>query len=144
MANTGLDRVIGEWWTATASLSALVPINRVVASVDEFAETEQQDDNADDYFDDAVVFTIVTEPSWRTNSARGYRSTLTLSCLSINYDDSKTIGQQIVSEWGDQGFAGSSTRVIQCRPTGLLTTEQDQQTGVWETQIQFEIMHVGV
>ena len=144
MASTGLDRAIGEWWTATASLSALVPVNRVVASVDEFAETEQQDDNADDYFDDAVVFTIVTEPSWRTNSARGYKSTLTLSCLSINYDDSKTIGQQVVSEWGDQGFVGSSTRVIQCRPTGLLTTEQDQQTGVWETQIQFEIMHVGV
>lgn len=144
MASTGLDRVIGEWWTATASLSALVPVNRVVASVDEFAETEQQDDNADDYFDDAVVFTIVTEPAWRTNSARGYRSTLTLSCLSINYDDSKTIGQQVVAEWADQGFAGSSTRVIQCRPTGLLTTEQDQQTGVWETQIQFEIMHVGV
>lgn len=144
MASTGLDRAIGEWWTATASLSSLVPINRVVASVDEFAETEQQDDNADDYFDDAVVFTIVTEPAWRTNSARGYKSTLTLSCLSINYDDSKTIGQQVVLEWGDQGFAGSSTRVIQCRPTGLLTTEQDQQTGVWETQIQFEIMHVGV
>lgn len=144
MASTGLDRVIGEWWTATSSLPALVPVNRVVASVDEFAETEQQDDNADDYFDDAVVFTIVTEPAWRTNSARGYRSTLTLSCLSINYDDSKTIGQQIVLEWGDQGFAGSATRVIQCRPTGLLTTEQDQQTGVWETQVQFEIMHVGV
>lgn len=144
MASTGLDRVIGEWWTATASLSAMVPVNRVVASVDEFAETEQQDDNADDYFDDAVVFTIVTEPAWRTNSARGYKSTLTLSCLSINYDDSKTIGQQVVLEWGDHGFAGSATRVIQCRPTGLLTTEQDQQTGVWETQIQFEIMHVGV
>ena len=60
MADTGIDRLVGEWWAQTPTLSALVPVNRVVASVDEFSETEQQDADADDYFDDAVVFTIAT------------------------------------------------------------------------------------
>jgi hypothetical protein len=144
MAETGIDRLIGEWWAQTATLSALVPLNRVVASVDEFAETEQQDENEDDFFDDAVVFTITTEPAWRTNSQRGYKSILTLSCLAINYDDSKTIGQEIVAQWADRGFTGTASKVIQARPAGQLTTEQDTQTGIWETQVQLEIMHTGV
>lgn len=144
MADTGIDRLVGEWWAQTPTLSALVPVNRVVASVDEFSETEQQDADADDYFDDAVVFTIATEPAWRTNSQRGYRSTLTLSCLSINYDAGKSIAQEVVSQWADKGFAGTAAKVIQARPTGQMTTEQDTQTGVWDTQIQFELMHTGV
>jgi hypothetical protein len=91
-----------------------------------------------------VVFAIETEPAWRTNSQRGYRTTLTLSCLSINYDAGKTIAQEIVTQWADKGFSGTAATVIQCRPTGQLTTEQDTQTGVWETQVQFELMHTGV
>ena len=56
MAETGIDRAIGEWWAATAALCDLVPVERLVASVDQYAET--LDDDADDggYFDDLWVF----------------------------------------------------------------------------------------
>ena len=50
MAETGIDRAIGEWWAATAALCDLVPVERLVASVDQYAET--LDDDADDEDDE--------------------------------------------------------------------------------------------
>ena len=144
MAETGIDRAIGEWWAATAALCDLVPVERLVASVDQYAETLDDDADDDGYFDDLVVFDAVSEPAWRTNSSQGWRTSLTLGCMSIDYDRSKAIAQQAVSSWQNQGFTGSAVEIATAKPSGQMTTTQDDATGVWTTSIQFVLMHVGV
>lgn len=144
MAETGIDRAIGEWWAATAALCDLVPADRLVASVDQYAETLDDDADDDGYFDDLVVFDAVSEPAWRTNSNQGWRTSLTLGCMSIDYDRSKAIAQQAVTSWQNQGFTGSAVEIATAKPSGQMTTTQDDATGVWTTAVQFDLMHVGV
>lgn len=144
MADTGVDRLIGEWWAATAALCDLVPVNRVVSTVDQFEDNEEDDQDEDGYTDDLVIFDVVSEPAWRTNSAQGWRSAVTLGCMSIDYDRSKAIGQQAVLSWQNQGFDGSALSVATAKPSGQITTTQDEATGIWQTSVQFDFYHVGV
>ena len=144
MAETGVDRVIGEWWAATAALCDLVSVDRLFASVDQFLETQDDDADEDGYTDDLVVFDVVSEPAWRTNSAQGWRSAVTLSCMSIDYDRSKAIGQQAVLSWQNEGYTGSAVTVATAKPSGQITTTQDDATGIWTTSVQFDFFHTGV
>ncbi|MFN9289474.1 MAG: hypothetical protein ACK6EB_15485, partial [Planctomyces sp.] len=84
------------------------------------------------------------EPAWRTNSSQGWRTSVTLGCMSIDYDRSKAIAQQAVTSWQNQGFTGSSVEIATAKPSGQMTTTQDDATGVWTTAVQFDLMHVGV
>jgi hypothetical protein len=143
MSERGIDRVIGEWWAATETLAALVPPDRLVAEIDTREEGEDRDDNNDGYFDETVIFDITTEPAWRTNSAQGWRSQVVLSCLSIDYDVSKQIATAITNAWANQGFSGSVNSITTCKPTGAITTMQDEATGVWETAVRFDMWHQG-
>jgi hypothetical protein len=144
MAETGIDRAVGEWWASTSALCDLVPIDRVVASVDQFLENQDEDQDEDGYFDDLVVFDATSEPAWRTNSSQGWRTSLTLACMSIDYDRSKAIGQQAIVSWQNQGFSGSAVEIATAKPSGQMTTTQDESTGIWTTSIQFDLYHIGV
>ena len=144
MAATGLDQALNEWWAATPALSAIVPAYRVATEVIQEREDQADDENEDDYFDDCVVLSITSEPAWRTNSARGWRSSVKVTCLSIGYDASKDLAQEVLSQWSDQRFQGSGLLITGCRPVGPIESSQDDQTGVWATQVSLELNHVGV
>jgi hypothetical protein len=144
MAATGLDQALSEWWGATPELSAIVPSYRVATEVIQEHEDQTDDENEDDYFDDCVVLTISSEPAWRTNSARGWRSSVKVTCLSINYDASKDLAQEVITAWSDKSYQGAGLNITGCRPVGPVESNQDDQTGVWATQISLEMNHVGV
>jgi len=140
---TGIDRVLGEWWEATASLVNLVPADHFVAEMDTRDESEDRDEDDDGYFDETVIFDIATEPAWRTNSAQGWRSTVTLSCLSIDYDVSRQIAAEIIAQWANQGYTGTGNTISCAKPTGALTTTQDDTTGIWESTVRLDMWHQG-
>lgn len=143
MSSTGIDRVLGEWWAATDSLAAMIPPDRLVAEIDAREESEDRDDDDDGYFDETVIFDVTTEPAWRTNSAQGWKSLVTLSVLSIDYDVSKQIAAEIVAQWANQSYTGTANSIACCKPSGAITTTQDEATGVWETAVRFDMWHQG-
>jgi hypothetical protein len=142
--DTGIDRLICEWWSQTAALSALVPADRVASEIIQQSEDLAEDDDADGVFDDCVVFDITTEPHWRTNSARGYQSAITLAAMSADYIRSEAVAQQIIRSWADQSFSSEAISVTDCRPDGIMERSQDEQTGLWQHSVTLRMNHVGV
>lgn len=140
---TGLDQAIIEWWRATAVLSALVPVDRVASEIMQVDETKAEDENEDDRFDACVIFQIASEPHWRTNSAQNWKSTVKMSAMSFDYDQSKTIAQQIATAWNSSNFTGSGSTITVCRFNGL-TPAQDTETGIWDHTVSFEMHHTGI
>ena len=142
--DTGIDRLVCEWWSQTAALSALVPADRVAAEIVQQSEEFAEDEDDDGEFDDCVVFEITTEPHWRTNSARGYQSGVQLTAISADYSRSEAIGKQIISSWADQSFSSEGVQVTDCRPDGMIERSQDEQTGLWQHSVTLRMNHVGV
>jgi hypothetical protein len=147
MAATGLDRAIQEWWAATAALSAIIPPERVATEImqsnEDDAEATNDADN-DDFFDPCVVLRITTEPHWRTNTGRGYQSTVRLMTMAIDYDTAHDVAQQVLASWTDQTFQGSGSLISWCRPTGEIDATQDEQTQVWMFTVPLQMNHSGV
>ena len=142
--DTGIDRLVCEWWSQTAALSALVPADRVAAEIVQQSEEFAEDEDDDGEFDDCVVFEITTEPHWRTNSARGYQSGVQLTAISADYGRSEAIGKQIISSWADKSFSSEGVQVTDCRPDGMIERNQDEQTGLWQHSVTLRMNHVGV
>lgn len=141
--STGLDKALSEWWAATAPLTALVPAERVSSEIIQTNETTDGDSDGDGYFDDCVVFQIASEPHWRTNSGRGWKSQVKLSALSIDYDRSHAIAQAVHSAWDSGTFTGSGSAVTMARSTGMTPT-QDADSGIWDHTISFDMNHNGI
>lgn len=137
---TGLDQCIVEWWSLTSSLVALVPVSRVAAEAAQLNETVDSDEDTDGTFDDCVIFQVASEPHWRTNSGRGWKSTVKLSALSVDYDRAKAIATAIGDNWDNKSFSGSQAAITLARSIGL-TPEQDLQSGIWDFTISFEMQH---
>jgi len=140
---TGLDQAIIDWWRATAALSALVPVERVASEVMQIDETKEDDDDGDLRFDDCVIFQIASEPHWRTNSSQGWKSTVKISALSIDYDKSKTLGQAIATAWNNTNFTGTGSTITLSRFNGI-TPAQDTDSGIWDHTVSFEMHHTGI
>jgi hypothetical protein len=143
MSEANIARLLGEWWTATEALSLLVPPERFVAEMDPREEEEDKDEDGDGYFDETVIFDVKTEPAFRTNSTQGWRSIVSLSCLSVDYEVSRQIGSAIVAEWANKGYTGTGNTITCSKPTGQIETTQDDETGVWDTAVSFEMWHQG-
>lgn len=141
--STGLDKCLVERWRDTDGLGALVPVELVSSEITQVNESVDSDKNADGHFDDCVVFQVASDPHWRTNSGRGWKSQVKISCLSIDYDRSKLIAQTVETAWDSQSFTGSSSSITFTRSNGLNGT-QDEATGVWDHTVSFEIHHTGV
>ena len=147
MAATGLDRAIQEWWAATPALSILIPPERVATEIMQSSEDDAEatnDADNDDFFDPCVVLRITTEPHWRTNTGRGYQSTVRMMMMAINYDTAHDVAQQVLASWTDQSFQGSGSLISLCQPTGEIDATQDEQTQVWMFTVPLKMNHSGV
>ncbi len=141
--STGLDQCLIERWRNTAGLISLIPANRVSTEITQTNETIDADNDEDGHFDDCVVLQVATEPHWRTNSGRGWKSQVKVSVLSIDYDRGKAVAQRCETLWDSGTFAGSESVISFSRSSGI-SSEQDESTGVWDSTVSFEIHHNGV
>lgn len=121
----------------------MIPIERVSSEIQQINESTESDDDQDGHFDDCVVFQVASDPHWRTNSGRGWKSQVKMSILSIDYDRSKWVAQKLERAWDAATFTGSESSVTYCRSIGL-NGVQDETTGVWDHTVSFEINHTGV
>ena len=141
--STGLDQCLIERWRDTAGLNSLIPVKLVGTEVIQTNETIDSDDDKDGHFDDCVVLQVATEPHWRTNSGRGWKSQVKVSVMSIDYDRGKAVAQRCETLWDSNTFTGSESVISFCRSSGI-SSEQDESTGVWDSTVSFEIQHNGV
>jgi hypothetical protein len=141
--STGLDRALIDWWRATPALNSLVPVDRVASEIKQTDETLTDDDDNDGHFDDCVVFQIASEPHWRTNSTRGWKSVVKLSVFSMDYDKSKAIAQAIESAWDDGTHTATGSTITLSRSTGIIGV-QDETTGIWDHTVSFNMNHTGI
>jgi len=147
MALTGLDRAIQEWWAATPSLATLIPPERVATEIMQSTEADSEevnDEDDDDFFDPCIVLRITTEPHWRTNTGRGYQSTVRVMAMAIDYDFAHDVAQEMLTQWTDKGFQGSGSLISLCQPTGEIDASQDEQTQVWMITVPLRMNHSGV
>ena len=141
--STGLDQCLIERWRDTAGLNSLIPVKLVGTEVIQTNETIDSDDDKDGHFDDCVVLQVATEPHWRTNSGRGWKSQVKVSVMSIDYDRGKAVAQRCETLWDSNTFTGSESVISFSRSSGI-SSEQDESTGVWDSTVSFEIHHNGV
>jgi hypothetical protein len=141
--STGLDQCLIERWRDTAGLNSLIPVKLVGTEVIQTNETIDSDDDKDGHFDDCVVLQVATEPHWRTNSGRGWKSQVKVSVMSIDYDRGKAVAQRCETLWDSNTFTGSESVISFCRSSGI-SSEQDKSTGIWDSTVSFEIQHNGV
>ncbi len=141
--STGLDQCLIERWRDTAGLNSLIPVKLVGTEVIQTNETIDSDDDKDGHFDDCVVLQVATEPHWRTNSGRGWKSQVKVSVMSIDYDRGKAVAQRCETLWDSNTFTGSESVISFCRSSGI-SSEQDESTGIWDSTVSFEIQHNGV
>jgi hypothetical protein len=141
--STGLDQCLIERWRDTAGLNSLIPVKLVGTEVIQTNETIDSDDDKDGHFDDCVVMQVATEPHWRTNSGRGWKSQVKVSVMSIDYDRGKEVAQRCETLWDSNTFTGSESVISFCRSSGI-SSEQDESTGIWDSTVSFEIQHNGV
>lgn len=140
---TGLDQCLMEWWRDTDAVSAMIPSERVSSEIQQINEAVESDNDSDGRFDDCAVFQIASDPHWRTNSGRGWKSQVKMSVLSADYDRSKGTAQKLERAWDAATFTGSGSSITFCRSIGLSAT-QDETTGIWDHTVSFEINHTGV
>lgn len=140
---TGLDQCLCEWWRDTDVVASIIPVERVSSEIQQTNETIDADGDQDGQFDDCVVFQVASDPHWRTNSGRGWKSVVKMSVLSIDYDRSKETAQVLERAWDAQVFTGSGSSITYCRSKGL-NGVQDESTGIWDHTVSFEINHSGV
>lgn len=141
--SAGLDQAIVDWWRATATLVALVPVDRVASEIRQTDEQTDDDENNDGRFDDCVVFEVASEVHWKTNSTTGWKSVVKLSCYSADYDASKTIVQAVATNWNNTTFTGSGSIITLARLTGLVAV-QDVESGIWNHTATFNMNHNGI
>ena len=141
--STGLDQCLVERWRNTSSLVTLIPPELVASEIAQLNESVDADKDEDGHFDDCVVFQVATDPHWRTNSGRGWKSQVKMSVLSMDYDHSKHAAQLLERAWDSGTFMGSETSMTFTRSNGLSGT-QDEQSGIWDHTVSFEIHHTGV
>lgn len=141
--STGLDQCLIERWKGTSGLVSMIPAERVGTEIIQTNETIDADADQDGHFDDCVVVQVATEPHWRTNSGRGWKSQVKVSVLSIDYDRGKAVAQRCETLWDGGTFTGSESVISFCRSSGI-SSEQDESTGVWDSTVSFEIQHNGV
>ena len=53
------------------------------------------------------------------------------------------IAAEIVARWANQSYTGPANSITCCKPSGAITTTQDEATGVWETAVRFDMWHQG-
>ena len=141
--STGLDQAVVDWWRATSTLVALVPVNLVASEIRQTDEQTDDDGNNDGRFDDCVVFSAKSELHWKTNSTTGWKSVVTMECYSIDYDRSKDIAQALSVAWNNTTFTGSGSIITLARLTGL-TSVQDVESGIWNHTATFNMNHNGI
>lgn len=140
---TGLDQAIVDWWRDTSSLNSLVHLDLVAAELRQADETIEQDDDENREPDDCVMFQIASEPHYRTNSGQGWKSVVKVSCLSVDYDRSKTIAQAVAVAWNNTPFTGTGSTITLSRFTGIVPA-QDDETGIWDHTVSFIMNHTGI
>ena len=123
---------VGEW-SGTVTVMLHAGGAQPLARGDEVAAQFHAD--SDDYISGTIIITEVGPITFDADSG---------DPVAIDYDRSKAIAQQAVSSWQNQGFIGSAVEIATAKPSGQMTTTQDDATGVWTTAVQFDLMHVGV
>lgn len=141
--STGLDQALIDWWNATPSLLAIVPIELVAAELDQVVEQIARDEDGDGHFDACVIFQIASEPHYRTNSGQGWKSAVKISAISHDYDKSKSLAQAIAVAWNNTNFTGTGSTITLSRFNGL-TSAQNEADGIWDHTASFEMNHTGV
>lgn len=142
---TGIDEALFAWWESSETLCNLVPIENVTIEAlqvneDSEDETTEEDQNDDGLFDDCVAITIATEKQYQTNSGTGYRSTVSVSCVSAEYDAAVEIGTAVISAW-HRGTFTSAGAAIGLSLFQSAETKQNLTTGVWEWLVVFNMNH---
>lgn len=122
---------------------SMIPVERVGTEIIQTNEVIDADKDQDGHFDDCVVLQVATEPHWRTNSGRGWKSQVKVSVMSIDYDRGKAVAQRCETLWDSNTFTGSESVISFCRSSGI-SSEQDESTGIWDSTVSFEIQHNGV
>ena len=121
----------------------MVPPELVGTEIIQLNETTDSDANGDGHFDDCVVLQVTTDPHWRTNSGRGWKSQVKVSVMSIDYDRGKAVAQKCETLWDSTTFIGSGSSITFSRSLGI-ASEQNSTNGVWDSTVSFEIHHNGV
>lgn len=140
---TGLDQALIDWWQATATLVALIPVDRVASEVRQSDEQTDDDRDEDGHFDDCVVFSAKSELHWKTNSQTGWKSSVMIDCFSVDYDRSKAIAQAVSAAWNNTTFTGTGSIITLARLTGLASV-QDAESGIWNHSATFSMNHNGL
>jgi hypothetical protein len=136
-----LDEALLTLWGRTPELTQLVPVDRVSTEIIQDDEGLSDDDDADWILDDCVTYEIDTEVLYRSNSGTGYRSDVTFTAFSVQYEDCKKIQEQIRDSFDRlPKFDGHVCRITTCL-VNEGTVEQDEADGYWAASVNLLINH---